>query len=145
MVRFIGLDVHKRVVQVCLLDAAGQPLGQQRFALSRAALLDFARTQLQPDDRLVLEATTHTWALVGLLRPFVAELAVSNPQQTRAIAQAKVKTGAKGQRSGRRWWRRGRVPKTWPGRSSGPSGTYLFELAAQPGGPFGCSDTTGSS
>ena len=92
MVRFIGLDVHKRVVQVCLLDAAGQPLGQQRFALSRPALLDFARTQLQPDDRLVLEATTNTWALVGLLRPFVAELAVSNPQQTRAIAQAKVKT-----------------------------------------------------
>ena len=26
MIRFVGLDIHKRIVQACLLDAAGQTL-----------------------------------------------------------------------------------------------------------------------
>jgi len=44
------------------------------------------------DDRLALEATTNTWAVVEILRPFVAEIVVGNPLQIKAIAQAKVKT-----------------------------------------------------
>ena len=41
---------------------------------------------------MALEATTNTWAVVGVLRPHVGEVVVSNPLQTKAIAQAKVKT-----------------------------------------------------
>ncbi len=39
-----------------------------------------------------MEATTNTWAVVALLEPFVAEVVVSNPLRTRAIATAKIKT-----------------------------------------------------
>jgi transposase len=41
---------------------------------------------------VAMEATTNTWAIVDLLEPFVAEVVVSNPMRTKAIASAKVKT-----------------------------------------------------
>ena len=92
MIRFVGLDIHKRIVQACLLDEAGHVLGQQRFSLSRQSLFDFAQRQLTPEDRVAVEATTNTWAVVAVLKPHVAEVVVSNPLTTKAIASAKVKT-----------------------------------------------------
>lgn len=41
---------------------------------------------------MAVEATTNTWAVVDLLRPHVGEVVVGNPLQTKAIAQARVKT-----------------------------------------------------
>jgi transposase len=41
---------------------------------------------------VALEATFHTWAIVAVLDPLVAEVVVSNPLRTKAIAQAKIKT-----------------------------------------------------
>jgi len=93
MLRFVGLDVHKRVLQICILDAQGKVLLEERLEeFDREKLLEFARTKLTPQDRVALEATTNTWAVVRLLRPFVAEVVASNPLATKAIAQAKVKT-----------------------------------------------------
>src|SRR5258708_28355458 len=92
MVRFVGLDVHKKVVEVCILDAAGKVLHRDRFDLDRATLLHFAQTTLKPQDRVALEATTNCWAVARRLAPFAAEVVVSNPLVTKAIAQAKVKT-----------------------------------------------------
>src|SRR5512135_1816 len=92
MARFVGLDIHKSVIEACVLDADGQVEARHRFALDEQALTLFARTRLRPDDHVVLEATTNTWTVVRVIRPHVAEVIVSNPMQTRAIAQAKVKT-----------------------------------------------------
>jgi transposase len=92
MIRYIGLDVHKRVVEACVLDEAGKILWRTRFELSRDRLVSFAMVRLQPTDRVVVEATTNTWAVVRALKPHVAEVVVSNPMQTKAIAQAKIKT-----------------------------------------------------
>jgi len=92
MVRFVGLDVHKKVVEVCILDAAGKVLHRDRFDLDRDTLLHFAQTTLKPQDRVALEATTNCWAVARRLAPFAAEVVVSNPLVTKAIAQAKVKT-----------------------------------------------------
>lgn len=89
-VRYVGLDVHKRIVQACILAADGAILLQERLALS--ALATFAKSCLKPTDRAALEATTNTWAVVRVLKPFVAEVVVSNPLTTKAIAAAKVKT-----------------------------------------------------
>ncbi len=91
--RYVGLDVHKRVVECCILDAAGKVTKRRRFDnLSRETLTAFAATVLQPADRVALEATTNCWIVTEILQPFVAEVVVSNPMQTKAIAQAKVKT-----------------------------------------------------
>jgi transposase len=88
----IGLDVHKSVVQAARLDDHGRLLGQHRFPCTREALLDFCATYVTPETRIALEATTHTWAIVDLLEPHCAEVVVSNPMRTRAIAEAKIKT-----------------------------------------------------
>jgi len=90
--RFIGLDVHKRVVEACGVDRAGRIVFRKRFGCSRVELLAFGKGELRRSDRIALEATTNTWAVAGVLRPFVEKVIVSNPVKTRAIAEAKIKT-----------------------------------------------------
>ena len=90
--RYIGLDLHKQSLEVCALDGRGERLFRMTVACDRAALGEFARKHLRKTDRVALEATTNTWAVAEILRPFVAEVVVGNPLQIKAIAQAKVKT-----------------------------------------------------
>lgn len=91
-VRYVGLDVHKHVIEACFLDEAGAVLKRHRFDLDALGLEQFAHEHLLPTDRLALEATTNTWAVVRALQPFVAEVAVGNPLKIKHIAEAHVKT-----------------------------------------------------
>ena len=91
MKRFIGLDVHKTVVEVCVINEAGKILFRRRIDCTRQKLLEFAQ-ELIPDDAVALEVTTNAWAVADLLQPFVGLVVVSNPMKTKAIAEAKVKT-----------------------------------------------------
>jgi transposase len=90
--RFIGLDLHKRSLVFCALDRRGKVLFRETVECRREALLAFAKKALRKSDRLAVEATTSTWAVADLLRPFVAAVTVGNPLQIKAIAQAKVKS-----------------------------------------------------
>ena len=90
--RSIGLDLHKQTVEVCILDPTGRVLARHSVACERTALQTFATEHLNPTDRLAVEATTNTWAVAEILKPFVAQIVVGNPLQIKAIAQAKVKT-----------------------------------------------------
>jgi transposase len=91
-VRYVGLDVHKRVVEACIVDQAGNVVHRERFALNRRTLELFATKILRPTDQVALEATTNCWAVADVLEPHVARVVVSNPMATLAIAKAKVKT-----------------------------------------------------
>jgi len=91
-IRYVGLDVHKRVVEVCIVDHGGKVVHRERFALNRRTLELFATKVLRPTDHVALEATTNCWAVADVLRPHVARVVVSNPMATKAIAMAKVKT-----------------------------------------------------
>jgi transposase len=84
--RFIGLDVHKRIVQACVLDANGVQLNMLRFNLTAETLAGFAQHHLDEDCALALEASTNTWAVVDVLSPFCQRIVVSNPivRQARA-------------------------------------------------------------
>ena len=92
MARYIGLDVHKRQVTFCILDENGQVEQRGKVVCTRESLARFATSLLKPADRLVLEATTNTWAVVDILEPHVEKVVVSNPLRTHAIATAKIKT-----------------------------------------------------
>jgi transposase len=89
--RFAGLDVHKKEIEVAILNDQGKLLLQQRLPTEREALEQFARQHLTKC-RVALEATTNCWALAALLQPLCVEVVVSNPLRTRAIAEAKIKT-----------------------------------------------------
>lgn len=90
--RFVGLDVHQRVVEACLIEDTGRVVHRERFGLNRRTLELFATKVLGPSDQVALEATTNCWAVADGLRPHVGRVVVSNPMATKAIAQAKVKT-----------------------------------------------------
>jgi len=92
MARSVGLDVHKHFIEVCALDSRGKVVYRGRTGCLRPELQAFARAHLKRTDRVALEATTNTWAVVDVLRPFVAQIVVGNPLKTRAIAEARIKT-----------------------------------------------------
>ena len=112
--RFVGLDVHKRVVQACILDADGHVLTQQRFPCTAEQLTGFAHRHLDAGTPVVLEATSHTWAIVDVLASAAeAPVHVSNPMRTRAIASAKIKTDRIDARVLADLMRSGYLPQVW--------------------------------
>jgi transposase len=92
MLRFVGCDVHKRTAVFTILLEDGTLFASYTVPVTREALTVFAERQLKKEDRLAMEATTNTWAVAGVLRPFVAEVVIGNPLRVRAIAEAKIKT-----------------------------------------------------
>lgn len=90
--RFVGLDVHKREITYCILDADGSVAARGKFVLNRPKFENFIRNKLRSGDQVALESTTNCWAVVDILRPHVARVLVSNPMATKAIAQSKIKT-----------------------------------------------------
>jgi len=88
--RCFGLDVHRDFAQVAIWqDGLVRQAGQ--IAMTAEALKIFADS-LAPTDEVALEATGGANAVVRALRGRVARVVVGNPQKTRAIAEAKVKT-----------------------------------------------------
>jgi len=82
--------VHREFAQVAIWeDGLVRQAGQ--IATTPEALRLFADS-LAAGDEVALEATGNTHAIVRLLEGRVARVVVSNPQKTRAIAEAKVKT-----------------------------------------------------
>jgi transposase len=88
--RRIGLDVHRDFAQVAIWED-GRVRQAGRIGTTPEELRLFAGS-LAPTDELALEASCNTRAIVHLLAPQVARVVVSNPQKTRAIAEAKVTT-----------------------------------------------------
>lgn len=88
MGRTVALDVHKRFAEVAVHED-----GQVRRAgrIETGDLRVFAQS-LGPDDHVVLESTSLTWAIAELLAQHAGKVTVSNPMRTKAIASAKVKT-----------------------------------------------------
>src|SRR6266540_5735666 len=90
MRRCIGLDVHREFAQVAIWED-GVVWQAGRIQTTPEALRLFADS-LCADDEVALEATGNTHAIARLLERHVGRVVVSNPQKTRAIAEAKVKT-----------------------------------------------------
>jgi transposase len=84
------LDVHREFTQVAMLEH-GQLTHLGRIPTTPEALRKFAQ-RLGSDDQVVLEATGNTYAIVQVLKQHAGRVVVSNPVQTRAIANAKIKT-----------------------------------------------------
>lgn len=89
---YVGLDVHKRNIVAAFVDEGGKVVRRCEIGCTRGAITAFATRQLSAEDFVALEATTNTWAVVDLIEPHVAKVVVSNPMQTKAIANAKLKT-----------------------------------------------------
>ncbi|MDD9740456.1 MAG: IS110 family transposase [Devosia marina] len=88
--RIIGMDIHRDFAEVVALEGTALThLG--RVEMTRDKLRAFA-AELEAADHVVLESTGNTVAVVDLLSPHVARVAVANPLQVHLIAKAKTKT-----------------------------------------------------
>ena len=88
--RIIGLDIHRTFAEgVVLEEGLLRRIG--KIGMTREHLAAFAGT-LNSTDHIVVEATGNATALVELLAPHVARVAVANPLQVHLIAKAKTKT-----------------------------------------------------
>jgi transposase len=85
MLRFVGCDVHKRTAVFTILQEEGKLLARYTVPVTREALRAFAERQLAAEDHLAMEATTNTWAVAGVLRPFVGEIVIGNPLRVRRL------------------------------------------------------------
>jgi transposase len=90
MRRCIGLDVHREFAEIAIWQG-GTVRSAGRIATTPEALRLFAESLCEQDE-VALEATCNTHAIARLLEGHVRRVVVSNPQKTRAIAEAKVKT-----------------------------------------------------
>lgn len=88
--RIVGLDVSRSVAEIAYLEDgtlhAGGRTGLRRDERERFVV------KLRSTDHVVLEATGNTAAIVNVVRPHVARVAIANPLQVRLIAEARVKT-----------------------------------------------------
>jgi transposase len=88
---FIGVDLHKKIITVCVMD-------QNRTVLARKTLycdqpdqiVEFFR-QFRPF-KVVVEATANYHWLVGLLDPLAEKVVLANPKKLRVIAESVKKT-----------------------------------------------------
>lgn len=88
-----GLDVHKKGSVYCCVDATGQIVGKGKLDHSPQAIarmLAPAHGQAQ----VALEATGSWQHMAQLLQKAGADVVLSHPKRTKAIAAAKVKTDA---------------------------------------------------
>jgi transposase len=90
--RFVGVDLHKKVATFHVLSHDGTSLESGSFDVGLDAIRQFAAKHLRPTDHVAVEVTSNTWAFVRLIRPYVANVVVSNPLKTKAIAEANIKT-----------------------------------------------------
>jgi transposase len=90
--RFFGIDLAKRVSQLCVLDADGKISEQSRFASTVSEFEAIAR-RLTKHDTVCFEMTTNAFAIARLFNTNAsARVMVSNPMKTKLIGSARVKT-----------------------------------------------------
>lgn len=88
---YFGLDVHKEFIQVCRLSEDGKTRKDYRIRSRSDEIRKFSE-ELTAKDKVVLEATFHTWAIHQILCESSATIVVANAHEVHLIAKARVKT-----------------------------------------------------
>jgi len=94
-VKYVGIDVHKKMCQAAVLDDDGELLDQIRFLNEKKNIKEFALklTTFRDDVKAVVESTGNLWIQIyDILEEFGFKVFLSNPGKTRLIAEAKNKT-----------------------------------------------------
>jgi len=87
---YIGLDVHKRMINFCVKEGSGKIHAEGSIPATRCELDRWLKTLPQPWSA-AMEATMFTGWIYDHLKPHAAALKVAHPLMLRAIALAKKK------------------------------------------------------
>jgi len=97
---YVGFDLHRRTIAVCVKTADGTIVEQQTLPARRPALLAWAQSRTAPWAG-AMEATIFTGWVYDLLKPMAFDLKAAHPLMLRAIIASKKKTTAS-------------MPANWP-------------------------------
>jgi transposase len=92
MKTYVGIDIHKSFCVASFIDEDGKEFDSAKVETTKESLIAFAKSKLHKNCRITFESTTNAWGIVDILEPYVQDITVSNPRQTKAIAAAKIKT-----------------------------------------------------
>ena len=92
MTQYIGIDVHGKYSQVCVLDGEGSVLGQERWEHDQVSQLQQRLGELVPGTPAVLEATGCWMWLAEQLEAAGLEVYLAHAAKVRLIAEARLKT-----------------------------------------------------
>jgi len=112
VLRFVGLDAHKRSVTVGAVDPE-QHIVLRPLRLRWDEFEPWSALHLHPTDAVVLEATANAWHLYDQISPRVASVTVANPLLIRWISSANIKTDAHDAIKLARLLAAGLVPTVW--------------------------------
>src|SRR5271157_4586573 len=88
---FIGIDLHKKSITVCVMDEKRKVLARKTLACTQTdEILEFCR-QFRPF-KVVVEATASYLWFVELVEPLAEKVVLANPKKLRIIAERTKKT-----------------------------------------------------
>jgi len=88
---FIGVDLHKKSITVCVMDQNRKVVGRKTLACTQTKeIVEFFR-QYRPF-KVVLEATASYPWFVELVEPLAEKVVLANPKKLRVIAESTKKT-----------------------------------------------------
>lgn len=89
--KYVGIDLHKQTIAVCVVDQARKVLGRKSFFCRDMAGIERYFRELG-DFAFVVEATAAYEWLVRLLEPLAAKWVLAHPGKMRVIAETRKKT-----------------------------------------------------
>lgn len=87
---YVGMDIHKKVVAVCVKTKDGEKIQQKMIKATRKDLADWMRT-IPGTWRAAMEATLFTAWVYDFIYPHAEEVLVAHPEMLKAITAAKKK------------------------------------------------------
>ena len=87
---YVGLDIHKKVIAICVKNKEGDIVDQKTIAASRKELGRWAASLDRPWHG-AMEATIFTGWIYDFLKPYALELKVGQPLLMKAITASKKK------------------------------------------------------
>lgn len=88
---YVGLDVHKKNNQACVMDESGNIVQEKRF-LNKIEELDEFLESIPDDSKIVMEACSVWEPIFDYIEEKGFDVSLAHPLKVRLIAEAKVKT-----------------------------------------------------
>lgn len=89
--RFIGVDLHKKLIVFCVVNQSRKVLERRRFANDEVQAMTKWLESLRPFD-IVVEATANYEWFAKLMEPLVDRFVLAHPGKLRVIAESTRKT-----------------------------------------------------
>ncbi|UCC32167.1 MAG: transposase [Phycisphaerales bacterium] len=88
---FVGIDLHKKTISLCVVDQERNVLDRRRFYCSQPERIGAFFGRLRPFQAVVEATASYEW-LVKLIEPLADRVVLAHPKKLRIIAESTRKS-----------------------------------------------------